>query len=719
MRKLLFAFLLLGHSFTYSQQKQITLEDLYQKHTFSSENVAGFNSMKDGQYYTTIENDDLVKKSFATGATVAILARGADLKTSEGAAIALYGYELSADEKKLLLYTQVTPIYRRSSKAIPYVYDLQTKQLTKVSDTKVLHATFSPDATKVAYVRDNNLFYKDLVSGKETQVTTDGKWNHIINGNCDWVYEEEFEFSRAFQWSPKGDYLAYYKFDESQVKEYTMAIYDSLYPLQYSYKYPKAGENNSVVNIYVYNLKNGRSQKMDLGSETNQYIPRIKWTQDNETLCIYRMNRLQNKLELLLNNVQNGNNRLLYTEENKYYIEINDDLVFLKDGKHFLLTSEKDGYRHIYLFDMNGRQVNQLTKGHYDIASVEGIDENRKLVYYIAAKYSPMDRQLFAVSFNGKNEKQLTQERGWHHVSFSADNSYYIDNYSNINTPPVINLCDRTGKVIRNLKDNQHLRHTMQEYELSKAIFIRIPNSKGDTLNGWMLKPTRFDPAHKYPVLFCNYGGPGSQQVRDAWGAVSFWHQLLAEKGYVIVSVDNTGTGFRGEEFKKKTYLRLGELEIEDQIDAAKYLGTFTYIDKNRIGHWGWSFGGFMSALAITKGADVFKAAISVAPVTSWRYYDNIYTERFMRTPLENPKGYEETSPINFVDRIKGKYLIIHGTADDNVHFQNSVMMVDAMIRKNIPFESAYYPNKNHGIYGGNTPLHLWTRMTQFILTNL
>ncbi|HEX6333771.1 MAG TPA: prolyl oligopeptidase family serine peptidase, partial [Flavisolibacter sp.] len=419
---------------------------------------------------------------------------------------------------------------------------------------------------------------------------------------------------------------------------------------------------------------------------------------------------------------------MVYEEKNKYFVEINDNWWFLKDGKHFMFTSDMGGHTQLYLYSLDGRRKTRIGNLKADVAEVNGVDEAGRLVYYTLAYPTPMDRNLFVTDFDGKRTTQLTSGRGWHRVQLNPSFTQFYDFYSDINTPQVVNLYDiRKSKrsvaamKIKTVNDNTKLRNVLKEYAMGTAEFIRVPNSKGDTLNGWMLKPADFNSSKKYPVLFCNYGGPGSQQVANRFGAASMWHQMLAQNGFIVVSIDNTGTGFRGEEFKKKTYLQLGKYEIEDQIDAAKYLGTLPYVDRNRIGHWGWSYGGFMSSLAITKGADVFKAAVAVAPVTSWRYYDNIYTERYMRTPQENPKGYDDNSPINFTNLIRGNYLLIHGTADDNVHFQNSVEMVKALVKSNIDFESAYYPNKNHSIAGqaDNTTFHLYSKMTKWLYANL
>ncbi len=725
--KKLFCFLiLLVPALVFAQKKQITISDLYQKYTFYAERVPGFSSMNDGRFYTEISQEgDLVKKSFKTGKTTDTLVEAKELVSSSGKRIRLNDYTFSQDEHKLLIKTEKVPIYRRSYTTIPYVFNLKTKQLVQLTESPVLHPTFSPDGKKVAYVRANNLYYKNLSTGKEIQITFDGKKNHIINGSCDWVYEEEFSFTKAFEWSPNGDRIAYYRFDESEVPLYTLTFYTdtSNYPTLYTYKYPKAGEPNSVVTIHVYDLSNKETQSMDIGEKTDQYIPRIKWTQDNQTLCIYRLNRLQNKLELLLNNTHTGDSRIIYTDTAKWYISesLFDDLFFLKDSKHFIIVNESDGWQHAYLYNLEGEKLAKLTKGEWSIDEVAGIDQKNKLFYFTAAYPNPMSRQLFAVRFDGSRLKQITDKPGWHDITFNADNTFYLDQYSALNTPPVYSIHDEDGRMIRELEDNSALKERMAAYALSKGVFLKIPNSSGVNLNAMMLYPPDFDSTKTYPVLFMNYGGPGSQTVVNRWGGFNFWQQMLAEKGYIIISVDNTGTGYRGVAFKKKkTYLNLGWHELQDQIDAAQWLiDHYSYVDPSRIGHWGWSFGGLMSCLAITVGSDVFRTAVAVAPVTNWRYYDNIYTERFMRTPQENPEGYKKTSPITYASRLDGAFLLIHGTADDNVHFQNSMMFSEALVQADKQFQQAYYPNKNHSIYGGNTRMQLFTRMTDFILKNL
>ena len=719
MRNLLVILLLCSISAS-AQTKSITLEDIYKKGTFRGEfiNARFDTTAKEVNWQWNRYKDQFGKK----------INRADQVITS------------AAKPQFHLVKSNTESIYRRSTKAVVHLLITSDKdtQLIRLKgtlagggeqeDPKFLHAEFSPTGEYISYVYQNNLYLYNIASGTYTAITKDGKWNEVINGNCDWVYEEEFEFTQAYAWNKEGTHLAYYRFDESGVKEFNMTMFDNSHNSDYRYKYPKAGDDNSVVEIHLYDIKNSKDVKADF--ETGDiYIPRIKWTEDNNTLVVFWMNRHQNHLKLLATDASTGKSRLLYEETNKYFVEINDDWWFLKDGKHFLFTSEMNGYRHLYLYSLDGQTKLQLTKGNTEITEVNGVDETNKRIFYTLAAPRPMDRNVMVTDFTGKTTTALTTGEAWNRVVFNDDFTAYFLYRSDINTPQQVSryqlVVDKkkgiSSKLVQQLGESTKLKEKMQEYGFGNATFIRVPNSKGDTLNGWMLKPQTFDPSKKYPVLFCNYGGPGSQQVANRFGAVSTWHQLLAQKGFIVVSIDNTGTCYRGEEFKKKTYLQLGKLEIEDQIDAAKELGKLSFVDKDRIGHWGWSYGGFMSSLAITKGAGVFHAAVAVAPVTSWRFYDNIYTERYMRTPKENERGYDDNSPLNHADEVKGKYLLIHGTADDNVHFQNSTQMVSALVKANVAFDSFYYPNKNHGIGGtaDNTTFHLWSMKTKWILNNL
>ena len=722
--------------FPQTEKRSITLEDIYKNRKFSSKGVPRLQSMNDGEHYVQLKKDSLNLYDYATGKYSSTLVTAKQLiPAGDTVPIEMSSFEFSADETKILFATDDEAIYRRSSKASYFVYDLKTGKLFPLSKNgKQRLATFSPDGSRVAFVRDNNLFIRDLTLGlqpsggipdtremaAEKQVTADGKVNEIIYGATDWVYEEEFEFSKAFAWSPDGKKIAFYRFDESKVKEYQLTYYGDLYPEQYKYKYPKAGEDNSVIGIFLYDLANQMTTPVDIGKETDIYIPRIKWTEDPGILALYRMNRHQDKLELMLADAATGSTKVIYTEQNKYYIDINDHWHFLKNNAGFLLTSEQDGFRHIYLYDMTGKLVRQLTKGKWEVLDVLGVDEKNGLVYYSATTTSPMDKDIRSVGLDGKNDTRLNTRPGSNSFDFSKTFAYYTGKWSDINTPSYNAVYKAGGAEVRLLQDNAKLKETMTAYQFGKAEFFSFKTADGLELNGWMLKPPDFDPAKKYPVLFTIYGGPGSQSVNNSWGTVNAWHQVWAQRGIIVVSVDNRGTGGRGEEFKKCTYLQLGKFETTDQVEAAKYLGTLGYVDKARIGMWGWSFGGYLTLSCLTKGADYFSFGIAVAPVTNWKYYDNIYTERYMRTPKENNAGYEDNSPVNHAAKLKGKLLMICGMADDNVHPQNSYDMVTALVAADKQFESQFYPNSNHGIYTGkNTSWHLYKRMTDFIMEKL
>ncbi len=702
--------------------KQITIDDLWKNATFSTKGVPGFNAMKDGLHYTQI--DRILKRQYIN---IYNLETGKQEKTLfdngiqkyQDSAINVEEYVFSADEQKMMLLTESESIYRRSALHLVYIYDIAAGSIKLLDNDKVLHATFSPDGSKVAFVKNNNLYYKDLVNDKLVQVTTDGEKNRIINGNCDWVYEEEFEFTKAFGWSKDGGNLAYYRFDESLVPEYTLAKYTGLYPEKYTYKYPKAGERNSIVQVKIFNINNGNTITADIGKETDQYIPRIKWTDDPGKLCIYRLNRLQNNLDLLLTSAADGSSSVIYTDKNKCYVAIDDEITFLPDGHTMIIRSERSGYNHLYTHDWKANKTEDITPGNFDVDALVGIDVPRKLVYYTAAEISPLERNLYVVEWTGKKKKCLTPEKGTHSITPCEGYNFFIDKYSQLNKVPVYNLRNAKGEIMRVLEDNKALEAKMKEYALGNVRMMQIKGVDA-MLNAWIITPPGFDSNKKYPVLMYQYSGPGSQEVADRFPVGNyFWHQMLAEQGYIVVCADGTGTGYRGEEFRKKTYLELGKYESDDQIAVAKELGKLPYVNKDRIGIWGWSYGGFMSSTCILKGNDVFKMAIAVAPVTNWRYYDNIYTERYMRTPQENVKGYDDNAPEKMAGKLKGKFLIIHGTADDNVHFQNSVMLTTALINADKDFESEYYPDKNHGIYGGNTRHQLYKRMTDFILKNL
>ena len=724
--KFLFLVVLIAQSSTLTaQKKNITLEDIWAKGTFRSQSVQNINWMKDGAFYSASENGKIVKHQVTDGAAVETLFDQATGVENLGKKLDMEDYSMSSDEQKILISAEGEPIYRRSSREENYVYDLKTKKIAQLSKGgKQMFATFSPDGSKVAFVRLNNLYMVDLATMTEKQITTDGKWNHIINGACDWVYEEEFSFAKAFQWSPDSKKIAFYTFDETKVPEYNMQTWGKLYPTDYKYKYPKAGEPNSIVTISIFHLTDAKTTKVDIGKETDQYIPRIRWTNDANVLSLNRLNRLQNKMEILHAEASTGKTDVILTEESKTYVDVEnfaDDVYYLADNKSFVMSSEKDGFKHLYQYDITGKLIRQITTGNWEVADFYGIDEKTKTLYFTSMELSNIERQLFSISLDGKLKKQLTNEKGMNSANFSKDFKYYILQNSTASTPLKVSLHKApTGQLVKVLEDNAALTKKMAEYNIAPKEFMTIKTSENIELNAWMIKPTDFDPKKKYPVFMFLYGGPGSQQVLNQFDGSNFmWFQHLAQKGYIVACVDNRGTGGKGADFKKCTYLNLGKLEVKDQIEAAKYWGSLPYVDKSRIGIFGWSYGGYMSSNCLFQGADYFKTAIAVAPVTNWRFYDTIYTERFQRTPQENPTGYDENSPVTHASKLKGNFLLVHGTGDDNVHFQNSVSLEDALIKANKQFQSFYYPNRNHGIYGGVTRLHLYTMMTNFLEKNL
>ncbi len=704
----------------WAQTKEITLEDIWQNYAFYPSYVQGGKGMNDGEHYTVMEREGKVVKivaySYKNTKEKRVVFSSDDVQINDKP-LYFSGYDFNSDESKLLLAVEKESIYRYSVKAHYYVVDVKTKKVEKLTDgDKQMYATFSPDGLHIAFVQNNNLYIKNLSNNQIIQITTDGEKNKIINGASDWVYEEELGLVRAFEWSPDGKYLAYYKFDESRVKEWDMKIYGELYPEHYTFKYPKAGEENSKVSIHIYKIPDEKTLSIRI-PEKIEYIPRIRWADENH-LAVETLNRLQNQLSILLFNVAEPQQpRTVYQETNEKYLEI-PHLEFLPEKHQFIISSEKSGYQHVYLYNYSGKELNAITQGKYDVTGYYGIDA-KGYVYYQSAEESPLQRQVYKVKLDGTGKKKLTSGQGTNEASFNKTFSYFINYFSAAGEPYQIALYDKNGKQLRVLEDNLPLREKLAEYNIQKPEFFKVKGAT-DSLNAWMIKPAGFDPKKKYPLFMFVYGGPGSQTVTDSWGSMNYiWFNLLAQKGYIVVSVDNRGTGARGEAFKKITYKQLGKYETEDQIAAARELGKLPYIDARRIGIFGWSYGGYMSSLCISKGADVFKAAIAVAPVTNWRYYDNIYTERYMQTPQENADGYDQNSPIFHVEKIKGKYLLVHGMADDNVHFQNTAEMIRALVKHDIDFDLMVYPNKNHGIYGGNTRLHLYRKMTDFILNNL
>ncbi|HIP27156.1 MAG TPA: S9 family peptidase [Flavobacteriaceae bacterium] len=701
-----------------SSTKQITLEDIWKYGTFRTERLGGFHSAKNGDYYYVINNRgaQLDKYSYKTLEKVGTLVDAANLNGINS----LFNYTFNKEENKLIIGTETEQIYRHSSRGIFYVYDLSSKKLEKISDNLIQEPTFSPDGNKVAFMYQNNLFYKDLNTNTTKQFTFDGEKNKILNGITDWVYEEEFAFVRAFQWNNNSNKIAFIRFDETKVPEFSMDIYgDDLYPKQQVFKYPKAGENNAEVSLFMYDLTSNSNKKIDLGKDQQHYIPRIEWTKNNK-LCVTTLNRHQNNLNLIFVDQNTLQYKIVLNEKDEAYVAVTDNLTFLSDNS-FIWTSEKDGYNHIYHYSENGKLINQVTKGNWEVTNYYGFDNKTNKIYFQSTQDGSINRTVSVIDLDGTNLQKLSVNIGSNSAAFSNSFNYYINTFSNSETPTIYTLNEsKTGKKIKIIKENSTVLEKLVTYNLGKKEFSTITTKDGN-FNMWMMKPANFDASKKYPLFMYQYSGPGSQSVANRWKySDDYWYHMLNQKGYIVVCVDGRGTGYKGRDFKKVTYKELGKYEIEDQINAAKELGNLDYIDQNRIGIWGWSYGGYMSSLGITKGADTFKMAIAVAPVTSWRFYDSIYTERYMQTPQENASGYDDNSPINFAKLLKGKYLLIHGTGDDNVHVQNTMRMANALVKENKPFEMFIYPDRAHGIYSTrNDRLHLYNKMTKFIEDNL
>jgi dipeptidyl-peptidase-4 len=722
MKKLLILFLI-ATGIVSAQKKDITLEDIWSNGTFRAERMNSFHSMQHGDFYTILNfnretrSTSLDKYDYKTLEKVETIVDSKDLE-----AISHFeSYEFNDTEDKLLLGTDSEGIYRHSSVGTYYVYDVKSKELKLVIDKKIQEPTFSPDGTKVAYVFENNLYLKDLIKNATVQITFDGEKNKIINGVTDWVYEEEFSFVRAFEWNSSSTKIAFIRFDETNVPEFSMDMYGTdLYPTQQVFKYPKAGEKNSLVSLHIFDVKSGKSNQVNLGEKAQYYIPRIKWTNKPNALSVITLNRHQNNLNLLFVDAATLDSWVVLNEKDAAYVDIHDNLTFLKDNS-FIWTSEQDGYNHIYHYNENGKLMDQVTKGSWEVTNYYGYDEKTDKIFYQSAEDGSTNRTVYSIKLNGKDKSRLSTNTGMNYAAFSNSFNYYVNTYSDASTPYIYTLNDaKNGKQIKEIKNNKELSEKIAEYDISPKEFFTLKTSNGD-FNAWMIKPSDFDPNKKYPLFMYQYSGPGSQSVSNSWmGSNDYWYQMLAQKGYIVACVDGRGTGYKGRDFKKVTYKELGKYETEDQIEAAKELGKLDFIDENNIGIWGWSYGGYMSSLAITKGADTFKMAIAVAPVTSWRFYDTVYTERYMQTPQENASGYDDNSPINHVDKLKGAYLLVHGSGDDNVHYQNTSRMINALVEANKQFELFVYPDRAHGIYKGkNTRLHLYTKMTNFIEQNL
>jgi len=705
-------------TFLSAQNKEITLETIWNG-TFRAEYMDALHSMSNGKQYAVLNFDRMSRSTSIDIYDYKTLQKIKTLVSSNAIDELQYftDYKFSKDENKLILATNEKAIYRRSSIGNYYVYDVINKSLTSIADEQIQEPTFSPDGTKVAYGLNNNLYVKNLNSGETKQITFDGEKNKVINGITDWVYEEEFAFVRAFDWNKDGNKIAFIRFDETKVPEFSMDVYGkALYQTQHVFKYPKAGEVNAIVSLHIYDLDSEKTTEVKVNKSYNDfYIPRIEWTNNPDVLSAQYINRHQNELDLWMINASKKTSNLVLAEKDEAYIDVTDNLTFLKDNS-FIWTSEKDGYNHIYHYSEKGKLINQVTKGNWDVTNYYGYNEKNNIIFYQSVENGSINRDVYSIKINGRNKKRLTKSEGTNNAAFSADFSYFINTFSNASTPPKFTLNNaESGALIKNIKDNVDLSNSLSDYKTSKKEFSTI-TVNGNDLNMWMLKPANFDASKQHPLFMHQYSGPGSQQVANTWHSTNdYWFQLLAQQGYIVVCIDGRGTGFKGAKFKKVTQKELGKYEVEDQIQAAKQLGELPYIDSSRIGIWGWSYGGFMSSNCLFKGHDIFKMAIAVAPVSSWRFYDTIYTERYMTTPQENASGYDDNSPINHVNKLKGDFLLVHGSADDNVHVQNTMRLAEALIQADKPFDWAIYPDKNHGIFGGNTRLHLYKKMTNFI----
>lgn len=706
-------------------QKKITIENIWDDGLFYPRGVSGYTAMPISDCYTVVKRAGIERYSFATGEKMDLLLDNQILDSLSNGNVNIRrvgSYEFSADERKVILAVDQESVWRRSTLAHYYVYDLNKKTLQVVADTitKLNFAVLSEDGQKVMYAQKCNLFIQDLMTGKITQITNDGQDNAIRNGYADWVYEEELDMSRAASWSPDGSKIAFLRFDESRVKEYDFSIYDGLYPTNFKYKYPKAGEDNSLVDVYVYDLLTQQLTKLDLGDNTNCYFPRVYWLPNSKDVVVLKLNRHQNQLDFIRYNTQTRQQNIVYTDKNDKWLDVTGDYYFLKDNKTMLVSSARDGYNHIYKVTMGG-SVSQLTSGKWEVTGIQYVNEAKQQIFYLSNESATLNCDLYVIDFNGQKKKMLSSGDGWNTTEFSPNGNFYRNEYSNLNTLPIYTIHDSKGKELRVLNDNKHVKQNMDEYGFVNRELFTFTTDEGVALNGWIMKPADFNPSKKYPVFMYCYGGPGSQEVMNAYFRAQdlAFYQLLVQHGYICVCVDGRGTANRGDAFKKIVYKDMGHYETLDQIATARYLKTLPYVDSTRVGIWGWSFGGYLSALSMFRGNGMFKMAISVAPVTNWRYYDNIYTERFLQTPQENPDGYDKNSPTTYASQLHGKYLLIHGTADDNVHFQNSMELVKALNEAGVEYDQFFFPNKNHFIMGGNTRKYLYNKLAKYILENL
>lgn len=699
---------------------ELSIGKIFREYDLNAKILGKTYAHADGENYSILEySRSIVRYDYATGHKKHICFTADQLPDSIAY---IDDFLFSDDETKILLTTLSEGIYRHSFSAFFWIYDVPTGKLIALDESgKQQLAIFSPDGSKVAYVKDNNLYYKNLAANSIHKITHDGAFNQIINGAPDWIYEEEFGFSRAFHWSPNSKEIAFYHFDESKVRQFDMVMYGEVYPSLQSFKYPKAGECNSSVSIMVYNLETGTSHTMLAGEEEDRYIPRIKWTATPGKLAIVTLNRLQNQVKVSLANSVTGVSEVVYEEQNKRFIsKIKDDyLYFTADQKYFIIQSEKSGFYHYYLYTISGKPVNPITSGKWEVDQLLAVDENKRKMYFIANAESEIRKDVYAINLDGSEMRKLSSQPGSNKASFSRTYKYYISEWSNANTPPKYAVNKINGSEIRVIEDNAVLKAKIERYGFAKKEFIKIPVSDSLELNAYIIKPANFDSTCKYPLLMSVYGGPQSQDVVDEWDFSMAWQQYIAQQGVVVACVDNRGTDGRGEEFRKSTFMRLGILETEDQVNAARFLGLKPWINREQIGIWGWSYGGYMTLMCLTRSTGVFKFGIAVAPVTDWKFYGNIYTERYMRKPKDNQKGYLESSPLNRASQLSGSLLLVHGTADDNVHVQNSLEMSQQLIKYGKQFSQFMYPDKDHSIKGGNTRNHLYSMMSDFILQHI
>ncbi|WP_276893327.1 S9 family peptidase [Hallella bergensis] len=711
---------------------KINLKSLAQGE-FAAQRISGINPIEGTDQYAQVSPDgtQIVQYSFKTGKQTGILF---DVNQTQGETLTAFdGYVMSPDGKRMLIRTKTEPIYRRSYKAVFYIYTIQSRKLEKLSEGGPQQApVWSPDGNKVAFVRDNNIFLvKLLYDNSESQVTKDGQFNQVINGIPDWVNEEEFSFSSAMTFNADGTMLCWIRYDESDVKEYGLQMFkgtnpemtdNEVYPSMYSYKYPKAGEKNSKVSVWSFDTQSRRTQKLNIPLGDEDYIPRILPTPDANRVMVYTMNRHQDELNLYTVNPRSTVAKLLIKERVPKYVQ-ESAMTSIRVGKDYvLLPSDRSGYMQLYLYDGNGQLQRTVGDGQYDITGVYGYDEKTGDVYYQAAALNPHDRQIYVSHKNGKTDR-LTDREGWNTAVFSADYRYFVNTWSDRNTPYVYTTRDNRGKLVATHVDNKELLQKTQQYGWRPKEMFSFTTSEGVKLDGWMIKPANFDANRKYPVIMFQYSGPGNQQVVDSWNIGSMgqggaFDQYLAQQGFVVVCVDGRGTGGRGAEFEKCTYQRLGNLEAKDQVETALYLSKQSYVDQNNIGIWGWSYGGFCTLMSMSEGRGVFKAGVAVAPPTSYRFYDTVYTERYMRTPKENPEGYNDNA-ITRTGKLNGALLLCHGAADDNVHPQNTFEYAEALVQADKDFKQIFYTNRNHGIFGGNTRNHLLRQITTWFKENL